>query len=536
MERSSSLNPKQRRADLTKMASELFDVVVIGGGVTGCGVALDAASRGMSVALVEQRDLASGTSSRSSKLIHGGLRYLEQLNFGLVREALAERNLMLNRLCPHLVEPVSFLYPLKHRVWERLYVGAGVFLYDVMARLADNPLPWHRHLFRKSALELAPGLQPASLTGAVRYWDAMVDDARHTVALGRTAASRGALVATSTRVTGMVMNGDQVAGVEARDLEAGRDLTIRARSVISATGVWTDDVQELAGDRGIDVVASKGIHLVLPRSAIDSDTGLILRTEKSVLFIIPWPEHWIIGTTDTPWSLRRAHPAASLSDINYLLERANSVLRVPIRYEDIVGVYAGLRPLLTGESEETSRLSREHAVLESASGLISVAGGKYTTYRVMARDAVDRARERMDLDVPDSGTDRIPLVGVDRPAILQRMCQEKPDLEAKLGSSRFSRAEALYAVTDEGALHLDDILTRRTRISVETDDRGTLVAEEVARLVAPSLGWSEGDIEREVAHYLARVEAERDSQKRTDDETADAARMGASDVRLGGVD
>jgi glycerol-3-phosphate dehydrogenase len=234
--------------------------------------------------------------------------------------------------------------------------------------------------------------------------------------------------------------------------------------------------------------------------------------------------------------LRRAHPAASLSDINYLLERANSVLRVPIRYEDIVGVYAGLRPLLTGESEETSRLSREHAVLESASGLISVAGGKYTTYRVMARDAVDRARERMDLDVPDSGTDRIPLVGVDRPAILQRMCQEKPDLEAKLGSSRFSRAEALFAVTDEGALHLDDILTRRTRISVETDDRGTLVAEEVARLVASSLGWSEGDIEREVAHYLARVEAERDSQTRTDDETADAARMGASDVRLGGVD
>jgi glycerol-3-phosphate dehydrogenase len=536
VERSSSLNPEQRRADLAKMASGLFDVVVIGGGVTGCGVALDAASRGMSVALVEQRDLASGTSSRSSKLIHGGLRYLEQLNFGLVREALAERNLMLNRLCPHLVEPVSFLYPLKHRIWERLYVGAGVFLYDVMARLADNPLPWHRHLSRKSALELAPALQPASLTGAVRYWDAMVDDARHTVALARTAASRGALVATSTRVTAMVMDGDHVAGVEARDLEAGRDLTIRAKSVISATGVWTDDVQELAGDQGIDVVASKGIHLVVPRSAIDSDTGLILRTEKSVLFIIPWPEHWIIGTTDTPWALRRAHPAASLSDINYLLDRANSVLRNPIRYEDIVGVYAGLRPLLTGESEETSRLSREHAVLESSSGLISIAGGKYTTYRVMARDAVDRARDALGLELLDSGTDRIPLVGVDRPAILRRMCQERPDLEASLGSSRFSRAEALYAVTDEGALHLDDILTRRTRISVETDDRGTLVAEEVARLVAATLGWSEADIEREVTHYLARVEAERDSQTRIDDETADAARMGASDVRLGGID
>jgi glycerol-3-phosphate dehydrogenase len=536
MERSSSLNPEQRSADLTGMASGLFDVLVIGGGVTGCGVALDAASRGLSVALVEQRDLASGTSSRSSKLIHGGLRYLEHLNFGLVREALAERNLMLNHLCPHLVEPVSFLYPLKHRIWERFYVGAGILLYDVLGRLSHNPLPWHRHFSRRAALELAPALLPTSLTGAVRYWDAMVDDARHTLALARTAASRGALVATSTRVTGMVMEAGRIAGVVARDLEAGRDLTIRAKSVISATGVWTDDVQELAGDRGIDVVASKGIHLVLPRSAIDSDTGLILRTEKSVLFIIPWPDHWIIGTTDTPWSLRRAHPAASLDDITYLLERANSVLRDPVRPENIVGVYAGLRPLLAGETEETSRMSREHAVLESASGLISVAGGKYTTYRVMAREAVDRARESLGFEVPDSATDRIRLVGADRPAILQRIREERPDLGEKLGSSRFSRAEAVYAATDEGALHLDDILTRRTRISVETDDRGTLVAEEVARLVAPSLGWSESDVEREVTHYLARVAAERDSQTRTDDETADAARMGAPDVRLGGID
>jgi glycerol-3-phosphate dehydrogenase len=536
VERSPSLNPEQRKADLAKMGAGVFDMVVIGGGVTGCGVALDAASRGLSVALVEQRDLASGTSSRSSKLIHGGLRYLEQLNFGLVREALAERNLMLNRLCPHLVEPVSFLYPLKHRIWERMYVGAGILLYDVLARFADNPLPRHRHLTRKSALELAPALQPASLTGAVRYWDAMVDDARHTLAVARTAASRGALLATSTRVTGMVMDGDRVAGVVARDLESGRDLAIRARSVISATGVWTDDVQELAGDRGIDVVASKGIHLVLPKSAIDSDTGLILRTEKSVLFIIPWPEHWIIGTTDTLWSLRRAHPAASLTDINYLLERANSALKNPVRNEDIVGVYAGLRPLLTGESEETSRLSREHAVLESKSGLISVAGGKYTTYRVMARDAVDQARKSLGFDVPDSATDRIQLVGADRPSVLERMCEGRPELRAKLGTSRFTRAEALFAVTDEGALHLDDILTRRTRISVETEDRGTVVAEEVARLVAPSLGWTEGDVEREVAHYLARVEAERDSQTRADDETADAARMGAPDVRLGGID
>ena len=340
------------------MQTELFDVVVIGGGVTGCGIALDAASRGLSVALVEQRDYASGTSSRSSKLFHGGLRYLEQFNVGLVREALAERNLMLNRVCPHLVEPVSFLYPLKHRFWERIYVGAGVLVYDVLASFADNPLPRHRHLSKRAALKEAPGLDPETLTGAVKYWDALVDDARHTVAVARTAAAHGAALATSSRVVDMVVTNGSVRGVVVEDLETGNRFPIRARSVISATGVWTDDLQALAGDSGIDVVASKGIHLVVPKSAIESKTGMILRTEKSVLFVIPWGEHWIVGTTDTPWELRRAHPAASQTDIDYLLHWVNTVLATPIGHEDIVGVYAGLRPLITGESDETSKLSR----------------------------------------------------------------------------------------------------------------------------------------------------------------------------------
>ncbi len=534
MERSSSLNPRQRENDLARMGEEVFDVVVIGGGVTGCGVALDAVSRGLSVALVEQRDIASGTSSRSSKLIHGGLRYLEQFNFALVREALSERHLMLSTLCPHLVDPVSFLYPLRHRIWERLYVGAGVLLYDLLARMGGSSLPRHRHLSKSSALAMAPALAPTALTGAVVYWDAMVDDARHTLALARTALSHGALLATSTRVTGMLMEGSRVGGVIARDLEGGRTLQIRARSVISATGVWTDDVQQMAGQSGVDVLASKGIHLVVPRSAIDSGTGLILRTEKSVLFVIPWAEHWIIGTTDTPWSLRRAHPAASQSDIQYLLERVNAVLSAPIAASDVVGVYAGLRPLLTGESEETSRLSREHAVLVSDSGLVSVAGGKYTTYRIMARDAVDVAAKT--LAATESVTDQITLVGVDRPDALQDLIATRPELAARIGETRFTKAEALYAVSDEGALHLDDILTRRTRISIESADRGADVAAEVARLVAPELGWSEEDASREVSHYLARVAAESDSQTQPDDRTADAARMGAPDVRLGGLD
>ncbi len=519
------------------MQNETFDIVVVGGGVTGCGAALDAAGRGLSVALLEQRDYGSGTSSRSSKLFHGGLRYLEQRNFGLVREALAERNLMLNKLCPHLVEPVPFLYPLQHRVWERLYVGAGVLLYDLMAARANNPLPRHRHLTKKRALQLAPSLDPGKLKGAIRYWDAKVEDARHTVTLARTAFAHGARLASSTRVLDMVIEDNRVSGVEAIDLESGSRLTIRARAVINSTGVWSDDLQEMAGDRGLDVSASKGIHLVVQKRAIESNSGIILRTAESVLFVIPWNDHWIIGTTDTPWTLHRSHPAASKSDIDYLLHWVNTVLAEPIFPVDVIGVYAGLRPLLAGESESTSRLSREHAVLVAETGLVSIAGGKYTTYRIMARDAVDSAVAGFPETVPSSTTNDIPLVGADRPQHLADLVKHDPTLgEPLVEDAPYLRAEVVYAVTHEGALHLDDVLTRRTRISIETPHRGAEAARAAAELMAGSLEWDDEVVEREVTHYLARVEAELDSQRQPDDRTADAARMGAPDVRTGRAD
>ncbi len=542
------------------MGTEQFDVVVIGGGVTGCGIALDVASRGLSVALVEQRDYSSGTSSRSSKLFHGGLRYLEHRNFTLVKEALTERNLMLNRLCPHLASPVSFLYPLQHRFWERFYVGAGVLLYDMMASAADSPLPRHSHLSRKAALEMAPALTGTALVGAVRYWDAVVDDARHTLMLARTAAAHGALLSSSVRARALILDDGRAAGVEARDLEDGRDLRIEGRRVINATGVWSDDIQAMAGDRGLDVKASKGIHIVVPRDRIRSETGLILRTEKSVLFVIPWGNHWILGTTDTPWELRRAHPAACRNDIDYLLRWVNTVLADPLRPEDIVGVYAGLRPLLTGESDDTSRLSREHAVIVSDTGLISVAGGKYTTYRVMARDAVDAAVSDLRADIQPSRTDQIPLIGAlgwdelvsdperielpDPMRLLKRygseigkvaaLIQADPSLGIPLvDDAPYLRAEVAFAALEEGALHLDDVLTRRTRISIETQDRGLRAAEETSAIIGPILGWDASAGTREIDHYRARVEAERHSQAQPDDHTADAARMGAPDVRTG---
>ena len=355
---SALLDPATRTSDLARCQNETFDLAVIGGGVVGAGTALDAASRGLSVVLIEQRDWASGTSSRSSKLIHGGLRYLERLDFRLVREALREQTLMLERLCPHLVRPIPFLFPLTRSIWERAYVGAGTLLYDMLA--GPRALPRHRHLSRRGVLARFPGLRGDRMVGGIQYWDAQVDDARHTLALVRTARIHGAATLSSVRAEGFRMSGARVAGVSARCLETGQDLEINARQVVNATGVWTDSVQSHAGRGRVHVRASKGVHLVVPRDRIHGDAGLILRTEKSVLFVIPWESHWIIGTTDTEWNLDLAHPAASQRDIDYLLNHVNAVLAQPLRHEDIEGVYAGLRPLLQGESE------RARAALSSA--------------------------------------------------------------------------------------------------------------------------------------------------------------------------
>ncbi len=564
--RSVALSPDYRAASLEAMRSTELDVLVVGGGVVGSGAALDAATRGLTVGLVEARDFASGTSSRSSKLIHGGLRYLEMLDFRLVAEALAERGLLIEKLAPHLVRPVPFLYPLKHHVWERFYAGSGVALYDVLARLSGHKagLPVHRHLTRTGARRLVPSLRKDSLVGALKYYDAQVDDARHTMFIARTAASYGAHVATRARVTGLLREGERVTGARVHDLESGETFDVRAKQIVNATGVWTDETQSMANERGqFHVRASKGVHLVVPRDRIRGDSGLILRTEKSVLFVIPWGRHWIIGTTDTDWTLGLAHPAASAADIDYLLDHVNEVLEQPLTHADVEGVYAGLRPLLSGESESTSKLSREHAVAHTVPGLVVVAGGKYTTYRVMAKDAIDAAVHALDKKVPASVTADVPLLGAEGFTALKNSRQvlaqtyglhvaridhllgrygsmihevlglvaEDPSLgEPLAGASDYLRAEIVYAAKYEGARHLDDLLARRTRISIETFDRGLGSFEEAAKLVAPVLGWSQEQIEREVEHYRKRVEAERESQRMPDDETADSARMGAPDV------
>ncbi|WP_323373544.1 glycerol-3-phosphate dehydrogenase/oxidase [Plantactinospora alkalitolerans] len=579
----SRLSPSRRTADLRRLRGERFDVLVIGGGVTGAGAALDAASRGLKVALVEARDYASGTSSRSSKLIHGGLRYLEQLEFGLVHEALTERGLLATRLAPHLVRPVPILVPLPPgagptalpgRAWRRSYYGAGVAAYDAFAGVfgGGRGMPLHRHLSREGARRMFPSLRADAIAGAIRYYDGQVDDARLVVTLARTAASLGAAMVTSARVVGLTRQAREVTGVRVRDMEAppgapDAEFEVRARTVIAATGVWSDDMAELLGDvgvrRGLRVRASKGVHVVVPRSAITGEAGLILRTPSSVLFVIPWGGHWIIGTTDTDWRLDRAHPAASARDIDYLLDQVNTVLDRPLSTDDIEGVYAGLRPLLSGEADSTSKLSREHAVYEPMLGLLLVAGGKYTTYRVMAADVVDRAARRLG-GVRPSRTGDLPLLGADgygalwrdradlarrhgiQAGVVEHLLERYGNLTTSLlgmvdadpllgsplaGAPEYLAAEVAYAARAEGALHLDDVLTRRTRISFETPHRGVESAGQAAEIMGRVLGWDARVRAREVEHYLARVEAERQSQRMPDDATADAARVGAPDVR-----
>ncbi|WP_277208184.1 glycerol-3-phosphate dehydrogenase/oxidase [Isoptericola croceus] len=549
-------------------ATEL-DVLVVGGGVTGAGIALDAVTRGLSTAIVEAQDWSAGTSSWSSKLVHGGLRYLQMLDFSLVHEALTERDLLLKELAPHLVKPVPFLYPLEHRIWERAYVGAGIALYDTLAAIAPGrrAMPLHRHLSRRQIAQKFPDLAHEAAIGAVQYWDASVDDSRLVSTLVRTAVDYGAHAASRTQVVALTKSGTgAVNGAVVVDLETGREIAVRARHVINATGVWTEDTEALAGDEGgLRVLASKGIHIVVPRERIKGAVGLILQTEKSVLFIIPWSRYWIIGTTDTPWEQDPVHPVATAADIDYVLDHANAVLAHPLSREDIIGTYAGLRPLLqpgTKEGTGSSKVSREHTVASPAPGLTVIAGGKLTTYRVMAKDAVDFAIGQRAHALP-SVTHQIPLVGavglsaVRRqarawsqryrwsPAMLDHLlhrygsalrelvtlCEEDPSLARALEHApAYLRAEIHYAVSHEGALHLEDLLLRRTRLVYEVPDKGRAALEEIAEIAAPLLDWDEKTKQAEIDAYRARADAEDAAARTADDASAEQARSQAPDV------
>ena len=539
---SSQLNPEQREGATSQLAVEKFDVLVIGGGVTGVGAALDAASRGLKVALIESQDIAAGTSSRSSKLIHGGLRYLEQYDFKLVREALHERELMVSSLSPHLVKPVGFLFPLTEKFKERTYVGAGLALYDAL-RGFQRALPWHKHIGQKQINEIAPSLRPDLITGAIKYFDAQVDDARHTMTIARTAARHGAVIATRVSAESLLREGKRVIGVKAKDLVTGKTINISATATIMCAGIWSDELHAKFDLKpGYGVTMSKGVHIVLPGSAIKSNAGIILKTPVSVLFLIPWGDKWIVGTTDTPYTGDRAEPFASREDVQYILDQANRVLTPKLEASEIIGVYAGLRPLVSNiKNSATTKLSREHTVDRPAAGFVSIAGGKYTTYRIMAKDAVDRAVIELRKLTPESVTEKLPLVGADGYfALVQQverlseasgldaqtithllnrygsmisellvLIDENPKLAAKVDEDLlYIKAEIYYAASNEGARSVDDVISRRTRISFEARDHGVHLADEIATIIAPVLGWSAKERKASVAAYEELVDRE----------------------------
>jgi len=570
----SRLTADSRERALERLAAstadgEELDVLIIGGGVTGVGIALDAVSRGLSAGIVEAQDWAAGTSSRSSKLVHGGLRYLQMLDFKLVLEALRERDLLLTEIAPHLVRPLPFLYPLRRRVFERAFVGAGILLYDLLAsaRRGNRALPFHRHLSRKQLTATFPDFAQDAAVGAIEYWDANVDDARFTMTVLRTAVSHGAHAASRTQVVELTKDAaGAVNGAVLQNLETGETFAVRAKSVISSTGVWTEESQALADDNGgLRVLASKGIHIVVPRDRISGEAGLILQTSKSVLFVIPWSRYWVIGTTDTPWNEDLVNPTATAADIDYVIAEANKVLTDPISRDDVIGTWAGLRPLLqpgTKEGTTSAKVSREHTVASPVPGLTAIAGGKFTTYRVMAKDAVDFSLGERARSHP-SVTSTIPLEGADGLAAardevtaitahlgwpaatmdhlvhryganvrdIAALCEADPQLAVPLAHApAYLRAEISYAVTHEGALHLDDLMMRRTRMVYEYVDEASAALDEVVEIAAPLLGWSDGTAAAEIAGYRERIAADAEAATMPDDASASRARERAGDV------
>ena len=541
----SKLNPEQRADDLSRLGKEHFDVLVIGGGINGVGVALDAITRGLSVALIETEDFASGTSSRSSKLIHGGLRYLEQYDFKLVREALHERELLVSSLAPHLVKPIAFLYPLQEKVKERTYVGAGLALYDAL-RGFKRALPGHKHLSHKTITEIAPSLRTDVITGAIRYFDAQVDDARHTMMIARTAKRHGAAIITRAKVETLTKKKNRVTGAVVADLNSKKKYTVRASSVIMCAGVWSDGLHKQFGiEPGYEVKMSKGVHITLPGDAIKAHEGIIIKTAVSVLFIIPWKEQWMIGTTDTEYSGDPNSPLADRSDVQYIIDQANRVLSPRINIDQVIGVFAGLRPLVANKkASDTTKLSREHTVDRPIPGFVSLAGGKYTTYRVMAKDAVDMATNDIEKLTSESITNKLPIIGADGywalaqqveslaskynlkqetvTHLLNRYGSDISDIidliedDRKLAApiSRnlpYLKAELVYAVTSEGAQSVADVLERRTRIWFEAPNFGIDLAPATADLIAPYLGWKAAQKKASVTQYQVLVDAAKES-------------------------
>ena len=536
--------PLERRdRDLHRLADESWDLLVVGGGIVGAGALLDAASRGLKVALIEQDDIAAGTSSRSSRLIHGGLRYLRQLDVQLVWEALHERARLLE-LAPHLVRLESFLFPLYGLpIVTRAFYQTGMTMYDLLGSSLSGGR--HRPMSKAQTLEYAPDLVQRHLRGSLLYHDAMEDDARYALAVVRTALATGqggAVAVTRVKANGPLHDGGRIAGAAVTDLVTGSALDVRAAAVLDATGVWGSLPDRPFGDGKLSVLPARGSHLVIERSKIPARGGMTLQVPGRIAFLVPWPRHWVIGTTDRPYRGPVERVGASNEEVDELLGTLNGALDLTITRDDLVGTFAGLRPLVApSDSASSVKVSREHKVAKEAPGLVRVSGGKYTTYRVMARDAVDAvlgagARTR------PSRTQELPITGAaprrELDAMAARLARDE-GLDAEVTRSLVDRhgteapelirqgrvagllrplvdgfphleAEVAWAAEEELALSLDDLLARRLRLAQELRDRGEAIAPRVAAIAGGILGWDEARQASEVATYLVGAHREYD--------------------------
>jgi glycerol-3-phosphate dehydrogenase len=530
----------ERAGALRRIVDEPFDVLVVGGGITGTGVALDAATRGLRTALIDKGDFASGTSSKSSKLVHGGIRYLQQKEIGLVYEALAERQ-VLRTTAPHLVRVLPFLLPvftrdgLLPRRLARL-LGTTMWLYDLTGGLRIGKL--HKRVSVDDALGYMPTLHRDRLAASYVYYDAQADDARLTLAVARTAADHGAAVANYVRLTGLQKGADgRVSG--ARLHVDGHDVDMRVRAVVNATGVWADDVRALdEGANPSSIRPAKGIHITVPWSLVRNQIAAVIPVPKDrrSVFVVPWGEAsngefdlTYIGTTDTDYEGPLDDPQCTPDDIAYLLRAINGAVTTTITEQDVLGTWAGLRPLVRdANSERTADLSRRHSVRVSSSGVVTVTGGKLTTYRRMAADAVDAVSKTLDVSAR-SRTRRTKLHGAAGwdagglpDELVHRYGGDAPDVvalaDANAELSRplvpglpYLRAEATYAARHEMARTVDDVLSRRTRARLLARDASAAAADDVAALMAPELGWDADEQRRQAAHYRALIAAERDA-------------------------
>jgi glycerol-3-phosphate dehydrogenase len=535
------LSTLKRDEHINRLQSETFDLAVIGGGITGAGIALDARSRGISVALVEKSDFASGTSSRSSKLIHGGLRYLEHLEFSLVREALRERE-TLSRLAPHLSRRLAFLVPIYRRGLQsplgsnKLKLRLGLTLYDLLA--GGRNLGRHRWLAPAEALKLAPALDSAGLRGAFLYYDCLTDDARLVIEVIKAAAAMGAVVANYAAAHG-VTRLDDLYRIEVQDIAADRAVTLRARVVVNATGVWADSVARLSeASAPRRLRPSKGIHIVIPSAKLNNQTAVLIPSlgEQRFLFVIPWLGRTLIGTTDTDYDGELDDPAATREEMSRVLQSAARMFPgAALSESDCISAFAGLRPLVGSDKAATANLSRKEELFESESGLITIIGGKLTTYRRMAERAVDLAARRLENKSRMSGrslTEQIELAGgrlerdvkteaeraasdygvsVDTASHLMEtyggnfravleIASESEELKTPLAADLpHIEAEVIYAARAEMAATVEDFLSRRTRIALVAPDHGRGCAARVAALMGRELGWSSNEAQEALA-------------------------------------